>query len=120
MDVQDDKISSSQDELVIRLTRTPKLLDAARGSDPDLFIVAFKAETTTEEHLMEKAYDRLIAGNLDLIVANDVSQANKDRGFAADTNEVFVIDRDNQITHLPLASKREIAGKILDIILEKR
>ncbi len=92
MDIQDDKISSSQDELVIRLTRTPKLLDAARASNPDLFIVAFKAETTTEEHLMEKAYDRLIAGNLDLIVANDVSQANKDRGFAADTNEVFVID----------------------------
>jgi phosphopantothenoylcysteine decarboxylase/phosphopantothenate--cysteine ligase len=119
IETADDKISSSQAELVIKLTRTPKVLDLAREMDSELYIVAFKAETTTEEHMIDKAYDRLQSGDVDLIIANNVSAENTDRGFASDTNEVFVIDKEKQITHIPLASKLEIANKILDIILPK-
>jgi len=54
---------------------------------------------------------------MDMIVANDVS---KDQvGFGTDTNEVFIIDRGGEVTHVPLSSKREVADKLLTKVTEK-
>lgn len=119
IETKNEKISSTQQELLIKLTRTPKVLDTAREMDKNMFIVAFKAETVDEETLIKKAYDRLLTASADLIVANDVSGNLKDRGFMSETNNVFLIDKEKQITHLPTASKNQIASKILDIVLTK-
>ena len=54
---------------------------------------------------------------MDLIVANDVSAPNT--GFSYDTNEVLLISNEDQST-VPLSSKRVVADKILDAILELR
>ena len=53
---------------------------------------------------------------MDLIVANDV--ARKGAGFGTDTNEVFIIDTKKQVLHVAMASKYDIASKILDRVLE--
>jgi len=53
----------------------------------------------------------------DLIVVNDVGK--RGAGFGTDTNEVFIIDEKKKIVHVPLAKKREVAGKILDTIKGK-
>jgi phosphopantothenoylcysteine decarboxylase/phosphopantothenate--cysteine ligase len=46
------------------------------------------------------------------MVANDVSK--EGAGFDSDSNEVLIID--DNILKVPLTSKREIAGQILDKI----
>jgi phosphopantothenoylcysteine decarboxylase/phosphopantothenate--cysteine ligase len=48
------------------------------------------------------------------MVANDVSKEGV--GFGSDENEVFLIDED--VLRVPLTSKKEIAGRILDKIGE--
>ena len=114
------KVSSDKKILQLNLVSTPKLINQARILSEKLFIIAFKAENNLEkEKLIEKAYSRLKSANTDLIVANNVSQSNKNAGFGSDTNEVFVIDKDRNVHHLELASKQEIASKILDIMLKK-
>ncbi len=50
----------------------------------------------------------------DLMVANDIST--RGAGFGSDTNEVLIIDDD--VLKVPLTSKKEVAGKIMDKVRE--
>ncbi|MDD4874351.1 MAG: phosphopantothenoylcysteine decarboxylase, partial [Dehalococcoidales bacterium] len=52
---------------------------------------------------------------LDLIVANDITA--KDSGFGTDTNKVTIIDNKGKVEELPLLTKREVAEKILDRVV---
>ena len=81
-------------------------------------MVAFKTEyDILEELLIKKAFDKLRECNGDLIVANDVSRRGCD--FGSDTNEVYIIDKEKNITHVPLKSKREIARNLVKIVCNK-
>jgi phosphopantothenoylcysteine decarboxylase/phosphopantothenate--cysteine ligase len=71
-------------------------------------LVGFAAET---EHVLEHAAQKLERKRCDLIVANDVSQA--DAGFATDTNRVLLLRRGAPPEPLPLLDKRQVAGRIL-------
>jgi phosphopantothenoylcysteine decarboxylase/phosphopantothenate--cysteine ligase len=112
------KISSRiNEELYLDLRLTPKIIDIARETDKNIFIVAFKAETkVSKEELIERAYERLLKSNIDLIVANDVGL--EERGFGTKTNEVYLIDKEKNVIHVPLNTKRYIASKIIDAALE--
>lgn len=118
----EEKISSSKNELIIELKPTPKIIDAARQLNKDLFIVAFKAETNlNSEDLIQKAYKRMIDGKINMIVANDVYN-NPNSGFQSDNNEVFIIQDNNgmkDIIHINLTSKRDIACRIIDEVIKK-
>jgi phosphopantothenoylcysteine decarboxylase/phosphopantothenate--cysteine ligase len=116
---EEKKISSDEGDLVVHLKRTPKLLETVRKADPNIFIVAFKAETDLDEkHLIEKAHSRLQSAAANMIIANNVADSNTGRGFNTDTNEVFVINPDKSVVHLNFASKREIARQAVDLILK--
>ena len=93
-------------------------IEQVKKVDPKVFLVGFKAEyDLTEEELLRRAKKRMGEADMDLIVANDVS---KDQvGFGTDTNEVFIIDRGGEVTHVPLKSKREVAEKLLKKVKEK-
>ncbi|GAH88015.1 unnamed protein product, partial [marine sediment metagenome] len=39
-------------------------------------------------------------------------------GFGVDTNKVTLISRDGKVENLPLLTKREVADKILDKVVE--
>jgi len=84
--VASDKIKKSRESLVIQLTRNPDILAtvAARSDRP--FCVGFAAETRDVEHYAE---DKLKRKNLDMIVANDVSDASI--GFNSEHNAVTVL-----------------------------
>jgi phosphopantothenoylcysteine decarboxylase/phosphopantothenate--cysteine ligase len=71
--------------------------------------VGFAAET---EDLLANAAQKLEAKNLDLVVANDVTA--RGAGFEAETNAVLILRRDGTRIEVPLASKREVAERILD------
>jgi phosphopantothenoylcysteine decarboxylase/phosphopantothenate--cysteine ligase len=92
--------------LTLKLVKTPDILSEVKGK----FIkVGFAAES---ENLVANAKKKLKAKQLDLIVANDITQA--DSGFDVDTNRVTLIDKKGKAEELPLMSKREVADKILD------
>ncbi|MCS7114090.1 MAG: hypothetical protein N0A00_01560 [Candidatus Bathyarchaeota archaeon] len=40
-------------------------------------------------------------------------------GFDVDTNEVFIIDRNRKVIHVPLTTKRKVAEKLIDIVVQK-
>lgn len=84
------------------------LLELGRDKGRTL-LVGFAAET---EDVIARAREKLDRKNLDFIVANDVSGA--DRGMESDHNEVTVIGRDGGQLEIPLARKGEVAERILD------
>jgi len=84
---------------------------ARKGRSP--LLVGFAAET---EDLINNAFKKLEAKNVDLIVANDVSEPAS--GFAVDTNHVQLVERSGEVTDVPPAPKSEVAHRILDKMIE--
>ncbi|NTU75297.1 MAG: bifunctional 4'-phosphopantothenoylcysteine decarboxylase/phosphopantothenoylcysteine synthetase, partial [Anaerolineaceae bacterium] len=81
------------------------------GSKPD-FVIGFAAES---QDLILNAEKKLKAKRLDMIVANDISAANA--GFEVDTNRVTLLKADGSQTQLPLMSKLEVAGEIVQELI---
>ena len=104
------KIKKDNTGLTLELVKTPDVLAEVKG---DFVKVGFAAET---EDLVNNARKKLKQKDLDLIVANDITD--KDSGFGTDTNKVTIIDKSGKIEELPLMSKREVADKILDRVVE--
>jgi phosphopantothenoylcysteine decarboxylase/phosphopantothenate--cysteine ligase len=71
-------------------------------------LVGFAAETGA----LDRAPKKLRRKGVDLLVANDVSEAGS--GFGTDTNRVTILAADGSSDELPLLSKREVAEQILD------
>jgi len=113
------KVSTRERKLLdLKLKPTPKIIDSVKKIHSKTFLVAFKAEYNLPKNkLVEKAYERLLESKADLIVVNDVGK--KGVGFGTETNEVFIVDKSKRVIHVPLALKREVAGKILDVVNEK-
>lgn len=101
--------------LDLKLKPTKKIIDGVKKVSPRTFLVAFRAEyNLPKKKLIESAYKRLLDVHADLIVVNDVGK--KGAGFGTETNEVFIVDREEKAFHVPLSSKREVAKKILDVL----
>ena len=101
--------------LDLKLKPTRKIIDHVKKVSPKSFLVAFRAEyKLSKKELIESGYERLLDADADLIVVNDVSK--KGVGFGTETNEVFIVDREKKVIHVPLAPKREVARKILDVV----
>lgn len=105
-------------ELDLKLKPTKKIIDTIKKISPKTYLVAFRAEyKLPKQELIDSAYARLQEAKADLIVVNDVSK--KGAGFGAETNEVFIIDKDNKAVHVQLAHKREVAKQILDAACQR-
>ena len=103
------KIKKETPSLTLELVRTPDIISEVKGN----FIkVGFAAES---EDIVANARQKLEKKQLDLIVANDITDAKS--GFGADTNKVTLIDRKGKTESLPLLNKREVADKILDKVV---
>ncbi len=109
----DIKVKKQDGTLSINFVRNPDILMELGTKKTNQILVGFAAETN---NLMEYATGKLVKKNLDLIVANDVTE--NGAGFGADTNIVHLIDRQGNQTKIEKASKLEIAHKILDKILQ--
>ncbi len=109
-EVAKGKIKKEASSLTLELVRTRDILTEVKGS---FLKVGFAAES---QDIVANARQKLEKKQLDLIVANDITD--KDSGFGADTNKVTLIDRDGKIEILPLLTKREVADRILDKVVE--
>lgn len=115
--VQHDQKMKKQDgqPIVLELVENPDVAAAVgRMKQPGQTLVGFAAET---EHLMENATRKLNKKNLDMIVANDVTQAGA--GFNTDTNIATLLTRSGAV-ECPLQQKSQLAHRILDQIMELR
>jgi phosphopantothenoylcysteine decarboxylase/phosphopantothenate--cysteine ligase len=104
------KIKKDAETMTLELVRTPDILTEIKG---DFIRVGFAAES---EDVVANARKKLDKKNIDLIVANDITSAGS--GFGADTNKVTIIDKKGNAENLPLLTKREVADKILDKVVE--
>ena len=100
------KIKKESPSLNLELIRTPDILSQVKGN---FLKIGFAAES---ENVIANARQKLVKKQLDLIVANDITDAGS--GFGVDTNKVTIIDKQGNEEALPLLSKREVADKILD------
>lgn len=115
----DRKIKTRKERtLSLELEATPKIISEVRRASPKAFIVAFKTEyNVTKDELVNQAFEILNEKVADLVAANDVSQEGV--GFQADTNELYVVDSQKNVVHLPLSEKREVARQLVDITVKK-
>ena len=109
------KMDTRAGKLLLSLSPTKKIIDQVKhASKNDIFLVAFKAEhSVSNSYMIEKAYQKLKECNGNLVVANDIGRKGSEAG--SDNNEVFIIDRQKKVIHLPLQNKKDIARKLLDI-----
>lgn len=91
----------------------PDVLASLSQKRVNQVMIGFAAESSD---LIENAGKKLAKKNLDMIIANDISQ--RDAGFEVNTNQVVIIGRGFQ-NQLPLITKEETAHKIIDILVEK-
>ena len=109
---REGKISSDK-AITVELIPNEKIAKLVKEISPNSILVGCKAEyNVSEEELINRAYSRLMEDGMDLIVANDVGK--EGRGFEVDTNEVFIIDREKKIKHVPLSPKEIVAKEIID------
>lgn len=112
---RENKISSD-DEITLKFEKAPKIIDKVKKVNPEIFLVGFKAEyDLSHEELVKSASKRADEFDIDLMVANDV--AVEGAGFESDENQVILID--DEIIDVTLSSKKYIATKIIDRIVEK-
>jgi phosphopantothenoylcysteine decarboxylase/phosphopantothenate--cysteine ligase len=106
------KIKRGKGPIDLRLEPNPDILQEIGSQKNGKMLVGFAAET---EELMANAEKKLKEKNLDMIVANNVSEAGA--GFDVDTNVATILDRNGAVRSLSLMSKDELAEQILDHLL---
>ncbi len=111
-EVSQNKIKKSQEEMTIKLVKNPDIAKELGKVKGNRILVGFSAETDDME---ENALKKLESKNMDMIVANDVTQ--EGAGFSTDTNIVKIIRGKEYIKSLPLMDKIKVADNILDEIL---
>lgn len=112
-EIEPRKLKKQPDHLILELVPNKDIVAAVASLDNKPYTVGFAAETNDLE---DYARNKLVQKNLDLIVANDVSQ--KDIGFNSDDNAVILF-WDNRQHHLEKASKRQLARQIIHFISQQ-
>lgn len=103
----------SNGDLTLSFTPNPDILKEICTSKSKAKIVGFCAES---ENLIENAKTKIRKKGCDFLVANDISR--KDIGFSSNENEVYILDKNLNISHIKKDSKDVIAKKILEKIFE--
>ncbi len=102
-------------QITITLKTTSKIVDHIKKVSPNTFLVAFKADSdVSDDDLIKSAYDKMLECNADLMVANDVGRKGSEMG--SDTSEVFIINKNRKVVHLPVQNKHIVARRLLEEI----
>jgi phosphopantothenoylcysteine decarboxylase/phosphopantothenate--cysteine ligase len=105
-----------KESMTLELTKTPDILgDVSKSRTNGLLVIGFAAETND---LLAYARSKMEKKGLDMVVANDITK--EGAGFNTDTNIATILKADGSLVGLPLMTKREMAHRILDEIVELR
>ena len=110
--VFDKKVKKQDGNLTIEFQRTQDILKyVGDNKNENQKVIGFAAETN---NLIEYAKEKIVKKNLDYIIANDISK--KDIAFGSDDNEVYIIDKHDNIKKIDKSNKNNIARAIIDEI----
>lgn len=100
------KISSYENNLVIVLKPTPKIISIIKDVSPSTYLVGFKLlDNVTKEELISVAKSLRDKNNCDLVVANDLSDIRNGKHIA------YIIDKQDDI--IEASDKNDIAKKLV-------
>jgi len=102
-----------EDQMIIKLVKNPDIVATIAQHPERPFTVGFAAETQDVDVYANK---KLVKKNLDMIVANDVSNTNI--GFNSDNNAATIFWPEGQ-RQLDLMTKNQMAKEILDAIKDR-
>jgi len=114
------KLKKGQMSGILKLVRNPDILKAVARrtktthspthplTHSPTYLVGFAAETND---VIAEARRKCREKNLDMIVANDVTE--RGSGFGVDTNRVTFVRKDGSVERLPLMTKLAVARRIV-------
>jgi phosphopantothenoylcysteine decarboxylase/phosphopantothenate--cysteine ligase len=111
----DVKIKKTIAQKTLELIKNPDILEELGKCKGKRLLVGFAAETGD---LLKNAGKKLAEKNLDMLVANDISQAGA--GFDVDTNIVKLLFKGGRVEELPIMGKEKLADVILDRVVEMK
>lgn len=101
-----NKISSSEDNLVIVLKKTPKIISIIKDISPSTYLVGFKLlDGVSKNELIEVAKKLRDKNKCDLVVANDLSNIRNGNHIA------YIIENSDNI--IEASGKDDIAKKLV-------
>ncbi len=114
-DIAEHKIKKEQNSEPpkLSLVQNPDILKTVAQSANAPFTVGFAAET---QNLKENALSKLQRKQLQMIIANDVSEPHQ--GFNSDQNSALILSKDSEQS-LPTMSKHDMAVAIIDAIAKR-
>ncbi|MFT6221435.1 MAG: phosphopantothenoylcysteine decarboxylase/phosphopantothenate--cysteine ligase [Candidatus Endobugula sp.] len=101
---------TAADTMTINMVKNPDIVASVANASNKPFVIGFAAET---HDVIAYAKDKLQRKNLDMIIANDVSDSTI--GFNSDHNVVTILTK-NSLVELPEASKHQLAITITEKI----
>ncbi|WP_297406067.1 bifunctional phosphopantothenoylcysteine decarboxylase/phosphopantothenate--cysteine ligase CoaBC [uncultured Cetobacterium sp.] len=105
-----EKIKKADGDLVIALERNPDILFNMGLKKENQFLIGFAAET---ENIEENAKKKLMKKNLNMIVANNANNMQKQ------TNSIQIIKNNGEIVKYPEKSKKEVAKDIINELIKE-
>lgn len=109
--LKDNKISSNQENLLIKLKKTPKIISIIKNLSPSTYLVGFKLlDNVSEENLISTAVKLKDKNNCNLVVANDLENIRKGnhKAFIIKTSDDYII----------ASGKEDIAECIIEEMLK--
>lgn len=108
--IAEQKIKKAGEQMHIALVKNPDIVATVAQLEDKPFVVGFAAETQNVETY---ARGKLVSKNLDMIIANDVS--NSEIGFNSDNNSVNVFWQQDQLS-FPQMSKSALSNELIELI----
>ncbi len=106
-----NKISSYEDDLMIKLKRTPKIISLIKDLSPETFLVGFKLlDGVTKDELIDVATKLKDKNKCNLVVANDLSNIRNGNHLA------YIIGDDKN--YIEASGKEDIAFKLVSEMME--
>jgi len=102
----DNKISSNEENLIIKLKKTPKIISIIKDISPNTYLVGFKLlDGVSEQNLINTALKLKEKNNCDLVVANDLENIRKGN------HKAFILKETNN--YVIANGKEDIAEKLI-------
>jgi phosphopantothenoylcysteine synthetase/decarboxylase len=109
----EQKTPSGQDEWLVKLVRTPKVIKIIKELQPSTVLVGFKLEVDkSRQELVEVAFRSLTTNAADLVLANDLRQVEQGRHVG------YLVNRAGDVEAVA-EGKEEIARLLLDAVAHR-
>lgn len=103
------KMSSKEDDIFIKLKKTPKVISFIKNLQPSLILIGFKLlNDVSKKELLDAATNLLITNSCNYVIANDLADIKRGN------HKAIILDKNSNTVEVN--GKNEIADKITDII----